>query len=85
MIAKFFNIFCIVTLVVLVLMGLLDLVFFIFGGKGETLSYQFWVLSQQYPVIPFFFGVLAGHLVWQYNPNSENKDGTEDEFKDRRI
>jgi hypothetical protein len=66
---KAFLIFEIITLVAIVLAALVDLAFFLFGGSGQTLSYQFWALSKQYPIIPYLFGFLSGHLLWQYNPD----------------
>jgi len=30
----------------------------------DTLSEGIWKASRRWPVIPFFFGVLAGHLFW---------------------
>lgn len=65
---KAFLIFEVATIIALALMGVFDLVFFITGGAGYTLSFDFWTLSKQWPVIPFFLGFLTGHLVWQYNP-----------------
>lgn len=35
------------------------------GGLHATISWQFVGLSEQYPFIPFMFGVLAGHLTTQ--------------------
>jgi hypothetical protein len=53
------------------LVGIADLVFFVLGGKGMTLSSQFWKLSKQWPFVPAVLGVVFGHLVWQYNPDCE--------------
>lgn len=65
-----FLLFEICTLIAFALMGVVDLVFFMWGGSEETLSYQFWVFARQWPVIPFGLGFLCGHLVWQYNPDT---------------
>lgn len=69
MIAQFFLYFEIFFMIALFVVLSGDAVFFIFGGKGMTLSARFWQLSKQYPLIPAFLGVLFGHLVWQYNPD----------------
>lgn len=56
------------TVIAFTLMALADMFFFIRGGAGQTLSYRFWKLARQYPVVPFALGFLVGHLVWQYDP-----------------
>jgi hypothetical protein len=66
---KFFTYFCYITVSALALMGIFDLVFFIWGGAGETLSYQFWILAKTWPIVPFVLGFIIGHLVWQYDPD----------------
>ncbi len=33
-------------------------------GYGTTISWTVYVWSRSYPIIPFAFGVLAGHLFW---------------------
>ena len=69
MVTKYFNIFVWSTVIALGLMGVFDLVFFVFGGAGQTLSFQFWKLAKAYPFVPFILGFLCGHLVWQYDPD----------------
>ena len=32
--------------------------------KGDTISEVVWRLSEQYPILPFLGGVLAGHFFW---------------------
>jgi hypothetical protein len=71
---KWFTIFCYVVLILLGVMGLIDLIFFLLGGSGETLSYRFWELSKEWPLIPFILGFITGHLVWQYDPDSIKKN-----------
>jgi hypothetical protein len=61
--------FCYITLALIGLAGIADLFFFMRGGIKDTLSYQFWKLSKQWPLIPFIAGMIAGHLTWQYNPD----------------
>lgn len=40
--------------------------------EGDTISEYFWAVSGQYPILPFFLGViigtLAGHFWWQRLP-----------------
>ncbi len=67
---KYFNIFVWSTLGALGLMAIFDLIFFLIGGAGQTLSFQFWKISKTYPLIPFILGFLCGHLVWQYDPDT---------------
>jgi hypothetical protein len=62
----YFEIF---TVGALILLAIGDLIFFIVGGKGETLSAQFWYQAKKWPIIPALLGVLFGHLVWQYDPD----------------
>lgn len=62
----------IVIVIALVIAGIYDLAVFGFGGSGQTISYQFWVLSKQYPVVPWLLGVINGHLVWQYGVDDIN-------------
>lgn len=35
--------------------------------KGETLSEAMWRWSKKYPYVPFFVGLLMGHLFWKKN------------------
>jgi hypothetical protein len=37
------------------------------GGHHDTISGRIWDWSKHYPMLPFGFGVLAGHLFWQEN------------------
>ena len=66
---KAFLYFELFTVAALFIMGVGDLLFFAKGGASQTLSYSFWMLSKQWPIIPFILGFLAGHLVWQYDPD----------------
>ena len=34
-------------------------------NKGKTISEFFWHAAYRYPLIPFAFGLLSGHFVWQ--------------------
>jgi hypothetical protein len=34
------------------------------GGFDNTISWKIYSLAQQYPIIPFAFGVLMGHFFW---------------------
>jgi hypothetical protein len=33
--------------------------------QGYTISETFWHLAYRYPLVPFAFGLLSGHFVWQ--------------------
>lgn len=55
----------IVLLVVVVGLSLYDLAIGVTCGSGSTVSWQVWVWSQRYPVIPFGAGMLCGHLFTQ--------------------
>lgn len=47
------------------IIGIVDTCIIIFQKKTEnTVSQVLLRLSKQYPIIPFLFGVLAGHLFW---------------------
>lgn len=35
------------------------------GQPGDTLTEITWTLSQQWPILPFAAGVIAGHLFWR--------------------
>ena len=41
---------------------------------GDTISEYFWQVSGQYPILPFFLGIvigtLAGHFWWQRLPGA---------------
>lgn len=43
---------------------LVDVWLSLHGGQEATISATIWMLSQQYPVLPFILGLLAGHLLW---------------------
>jgi ABC-type dipeptide/oligopeptide/nickel transport system permease subunit len=49
-----------------------------FGGTGDTVSGQLWLLSHSYPAIPFFTGLLCGHIfipaMGSFAPKTEKKD-----------
>jgi hypothetical protein len=59
---------------VIILIGLLlilavDLWLYIKGGFSNTISWWIWSHSVQYPIIPFLFGILAGHFFWNQGLN----------------
>lgn len=35
-------------------------------GGNATISVVMWNTAQSYPIVPFAFGVLMGHLFWQF-------------------
>ena len=42
-----------------------ELVTFANPTPGDTISETVWQLSKEWPMVPFLFGVVAGHLFWQ--------------------
>lgn len=44
-------------------------------GPQFTVSALFWRWSEGNPVLPFFVGLVAGHLCWQRPPNPFDKVG----------
>lgn len=51
----------------LTVVGLLayDLYAYLKGGIDFTISWQVIQASKNWPLIPFFFGLLMGHFFWQ--------------------
>lgn len=45
-----------------ILLGIYDLVLLASEGSQATISAQLYTVSKKYPVIPFLFGFLMGHL-----------------------
>lgn len=45
------------------------------GGFQATISWWVWTNSVQYPIIPFLFGVLAGHFFWDQSLNVSVQGG----------
>ena len=43
------------------------------GGKDASISQYLIDWSYQYPVMPFAFGIVCGHLFWRM-PDKEKKD-----------
>lgn len=39
-----------------------DVIAYLKGGGGATISEQIWDLSKDFPIIPFSFGILMGHF-----------------------
>jgi hypothetical protein len=58
----------ITVLILWLTVGLLSLwdVFAMIKGRDSTISVIMWDNAQLYPMIPFAFGVLMGHLFWQF-------------------
>ena len=52
--------YVIFTIVVLALFY--DVVAYVQGGVGATISWVIWQTSKEYPALPFAFGFLCGHL-----------------------
>lgn len=44
---------------------LYDLLIVLLDMEGGTISEWLWFYSRQHPEIPFFFGMVAGHLFWK--------------------
>jgi hypothetical protein len=47
-------------------------------AKDDTLSEEFWRAAYRRPLIPFLFGMLAGHFVWQSDKLYEFEVKTDD-------
>jgi hypothetical protein len=54
-------------LIIAVAIAVIDIYASIKGGDHDTISGRIWDWSKEYPMLPFCFGVLAGHLFWQEN------------------
>ena len=53
-----------VLLTALLLLGAYDLFAFLRWGRENTISVVLYETAQQFPVIAFGLGVLAGHVFW---------------------
>jgi hypothetical protein len=51
-------------LMVVILITIYDIVAYLEGGNEVTISGWFWEHSKRYPIIPFAWGVISGHLFW---------------------
>lgn len=51
----------------IVVIGGIDVVLALIGGKQKTISVQITLWSKKYPIIPFAFGILMGHFFGQNN------------------
>ena len=54
-----------VIVLVVVIVGAIDIVLALVGGKDLTISVEIWRWSHEYPVIAFAFGFLMGHFFAQ--------------------
>ena len=56
------------TIIILISLGVFLIAYDIFiavkKGQAATISAQIYVVSKAWPIIPFVFGVIAGHLWW---------------------
>jgi hypothetical protein len=46
---------------------IVDVALAIFFGTKNTISRTLFLISKDYPIIPFTLGVIAGHVLWQNN------------------
>ena len=46
----------------------LDIALYVYRGPDATLSQQFRDWVEQYPIVAFILGVLAGHVLWPLRP-----------------
>jgi hypothetical protein len=54
----------IVLLSVAIVLIIYDIIVVALFGRDETISWQMWLISQKYPVIPFALGFVMGHILW---------------------
>lgn len=57
-----------------VIVAAVDVVLYCYGGTPATISAWIWATSAKFPILPFFAGVLMGHLFWQV-PRGTSKRG----------
>ncbi len=50
---------------VVIAVGIWDIVAVVCEWKGGTVSETIWSYSTRYPAVPFFSGMVAGHLFWR--------------------
>lgn len=55
------------------IIGIYDVYALIEGGGEATISSVIITLSHEFLIIPFLFGVLAGHLFWRMDANKDVK------------
>ena len=61
-------------IVIVAVITAFDIYLAFMGGQEETISLFLWYTAQKWPIIPFIFGVLMGHLFWQnYGKEGGNK------------
>jgi hypothetical protein len=48
--------------------GAIDLYLYVTRGNAATISYAILTLALLHPIVPFMFGMLAGHLFWPQCP-----------------
>lgn len=58
------SILAIAMLIGMAVVGLYDVYAYSFLPPGNSVSYVLQAWSRTYPMLPFFFGLLAGHLFW---------------------
>jgi hypothetical protein len=57
----------IIIAIIIIVVGY-DIAVAILGNEGETISEILYGYSLRFPVIPFSFGFLMGHLFWPVKP-----------------
>jgi hypothetical protein len=53
-------------------------------GYETTVSWTLYVWGTQFPIVPFAFGVLVGHLLWPNRAGATPKGADVLDFKGRR-
>lgn len=53
----------------LLLVGAFDIYVTFKFGPEASVSYQMWLWSRRMPILPFFVGLLCGHLFWRSYAN----------------
>lgn len=55
----------IIILIVIGIIAVVDFYLMFSGGREATISHVMIEWAYEYPIVPFCFGVLVGHLFWR--------------------
>ena len=68
-----------VIFILLIVAGLVDLGFVVFGGTGTSISNAMINIGFKSPLVVFVSGLICGHLFFYMYPKKEKEDGKEAE------
>jgi hypothetical protein len=70
---KWQNMTMIFSFLLIAIIAIYDIWIMAKGGTESSISHMIIVASYKYPLVPFMFGIVCGHLFWRMRYTAETK------------